>query len=704
MLKKKTAALVATIMAVTAFGTTAYAASDVLTVDEVRGNLISNGTFENDTTGWAIDPGVSIKRIITDTHDDSAGAALVSQKTTARAKAEFSARNNQYYRIQAYVKLQEGEPNVRATIVAEGNNGAFSAVTETKAVNADSWTLLEGYFINIVDGASSISESTAVCYVDISADANFYLDDVLITSVEPDITMATVADADIENEEYLTQLINDGIFPDVDKAVNANGKTDAVYAAIDGNTEYVISAWYKVKGGTSGDEVVLTGTPLNTAGSEPTQYILAKDAVSNSEWHRINVSYTHTSNARNNGDMKLELSCEGKEILVSELKVTKASLIKHSSFVYATSAAEGNNIGSAENTPDYQLSGWSVTGASGEILVNPTFTTYDRSNVVGKLTATSDAIKVGQESITIPKGTAYEVGAWVMLDDSTTATAPKANMSYKITSRGRETDGTMYNLTPGEWTWIPVGDSYISANVTTKHGNGLVYLNVTGLNNNDKVYFGGMMLNNIMPEASGATVTDVTLPSLSEGSAIEPICNADAEALVYKYMVSDSETGPWTVVESGHTLTGDTDIPSVYADLTYAGKYVKVYVIPMNINGEYGTAITSNVELAVKKVTVGTPTSSPNISVPGLIDTTVNVANNTGASMDVTVWVSYYNSRDERIAVGIGTVTIDQDDNEDVVVGVTPPTAEGVYSKVYILRGNVIDGGILPLYPLSSTN
>ena len=200
MLRKRIAALLAAMMTISSLGTAAFAAvEDGLTYDELLGNVISNGTFENGVEGWLPDTGIS--KEMDNTRLNSAGAALVNQ-ADGTVYSSFEMESHKYYSAEAYVKLYNDEED-DAKIVFANENGDLIASTAVKTtVNGTDWTKLEGEFISLAD-------EEVICYIELDNETEFYLDDVIIkqTYILPESVVSVDLVEDNDGKTYLMGVI-----------------------------------------------------------------------------------------------------------------------------------------------------------------------------------------------------------------------------------------------------------------------------------------------------------------------------------------------------------------------------------------------------------------------------------------------------------------------------------------------------------------
>lgn len=241
MLKKKIAAVAAVIITVSLFGTTVLAApADGLTYDELLGNELAEGSFENgvnvNADRWV--PKLNVKTVIDNTHNGSAGAILADQSASV-VYSGFSMKSNRIYHAEAYIKLYADAADSAKLVLATKSGDVFAPIDTTavkKTVNGSEWTKLEGDYIRYSD---TDGQANVYCYIELEKETKFYLDDVVIKDASC-ILPAGTETVSVSGEKLRCGKI----------VVGADGKASAkVSIPIEKGVEYKLSSAVKLADG-----------------------------------------------------------------------------------------------------------------------------------------------------------------------------------------------------------------------------------------------------------------------------------------------------------------------------------------------------------------------------------------------------------------------------------------------------------------------
>lgn len=315
--------------------------------------------------------------------------------------------------------------------------------------------------------------------------------------------------------------------------------------------------------------------------------------------------------------------------------------------------------------------------------------------VAGKLVAGADGTVYAEQKPSFLPKTDYVLTAWTMLDKDSETETVKAYMKY-AKGFGMATSEKV-NLAAGEKTEIVIEAKLNAGSVeTTKK----VGVGIEGATEGDIVYYG---LNyKVKEDATPVPAAEITIDSfdaLSGGNTITTLSpDANTVALRYFYSVKNENSDTWTFLKTGHTVSGDTAVPSLRLDSRYIGKTVKLEVQPMNADLVYGAKASATTTVrAPFEAGVITPAVD---EAAGKVTASFDVTNTSGGLKSVAALVAYYNSKDEMIGIGIQNKPIADRATEsfDVTVEVVPET--GDYSKLYLLDGTTTSSA-LALFPIA---
>ena len=111
------------------------------TLESTNPQLITNGTFEVNTTGWAADTGTTLSRITSDFHSGVASAQITATSGTRSMSQSLSLYANRRYKVSFWVKGAAATGNAQMTINGNTTGVAASIVPITTA-----WQKVEFYW------------------------------------------------------------------------------------------------------------------------------------------------------------------------------------------------------------------------------------------------------------------------------------------------------------------------------------------------------------------------------------------------------------------------------------------------------------------------------------------------------------------------------------------------------------------------------
>ena len=739
---KKIAAILAGVVGFVAIGLNSYAAHGD-TIDTLYGNVLTNGTFENDVTGWMTDGAASIKRVVDITYDDSAGAAYIIQSNIDYVITPVSLRYNKYYHAEAYVKLKSGTAEAR--VIIETSDGNLINATGSATVNADGWTRLAGDFVE-QSGKDFLPKTReelfdkCKCYIDISGTSEFYLDNLIITAYEENINKNFQAEdplfgwsgnpqyykmVPLEKNDQVNNLIEKGLFPDIDNVVQyvtGDCVTPSALVPISTGEEYVVSAWFKINDDVEGAsdpcaQIIHAGIPvLDVTGtgyanmSHLRRIVPGRDADDNviptkecAGWQYIETTVSMPDNGTVAAcDMKVNLAFynktdnngyiqsgigQGLQFQLAELRVRPKKYMQ--TFAVSTTKNERND----EHVDGAPLNGYAATNVkNAKVLFNEStygIDIYNNGLQIGVFDLAGDAA-IARNNLNVKGGGRYNVNVWVMPSENVTDT-----VTAKLQTRvGTKRPKTVVNdvLQVGKWKKLSAGKVEIS---TRDAEDASVTLSLSGANSGT-VYFGGIEIEEVKTPST-PVIDEIRLPDLISGKKGEAILSGKCDnefSYRYFYLCADSEDeNVWQVVKSGNTGLGET-VPGIVPEVLLAGKYIKLRVIPIDSTLEMGSVYESNVVRVKEELIIGT--ASTDIIDSDKIQTKISIENITDAGKAVAVVAGYYNANGEMVATGVDNQVINAGANADFCITARTDGAESVNTRVYILEGTV-DADRIPM-------
>jgi hypothetical protein len=145
------------------------------------GNLLTNGTIENGTTGWTTFGSGSLSASSAVAHGGSRSLSITGRTASWNGPAQDvtgKLSNGRSYATTAWVRSQSGNPSAKVTLaLTAGGTTSYTSLTPTASVGAGGWTLLSG--TAAVSWTGTLSAATL--YIETNAGTDdLYVDDVAI--------------------------------------------------------------------------------------------------------------------------------------------------------------------------------------------------------------------------------------------------------------------------------------------------------------------------------------------------------------------------------------------------------------------------------------------------------------------------------------------------------------------------------------------
>jgi hypothetical protein len=145
------------------------------------GNLLTNGTMENGTSGWSAFGGGALSTSTTLVHGGANALAVTGRTASWHGPSQSltsSLVNGRGYTTSAWVRTQTGTPMAKATLaLTAGGSTSYVSLTPATAVASTGWTLLTG--TATVSWSGTLSAATF--YIETTSGTDgFVVDDVAI--------------------------------------------------------------------------------------------------------------------------------------------------------------------------------------------------------------------------------------------------------------------------------------------------------------------------------------------------------------------------------------------------------------------------------------------------------------------------------------------------------------------------------------------
>ncbi|GIF51393.1 hypothetical protein Afe04nite_59320 [Asanoa ferruginea] len=145
------------------------------------GNLLTNGTMENGTTGWTTFGSGTLSASTAVAHGGSRSLSITGRTASWNGPAQdLTAKlsNGRSYATTAWVRSQSGNPSAKMTLaLTAGGTTSYVALTPAASVGTGGWTLLFG--TAAVSWTGTLSAATL--YVETAAGTDgLYVDDIAI--------------------------------------------------------------------------------------------------------------------------------------------------------------------------------------------------------------------------------------------------------------------------------------------------------------------------------------------------------------------------------------------------------------------------------------------------------------------------------------------------------------------------------------------
>ncbi len=133
------------------------------------GELLTNGTMENGTTGWGVMGAGTLSSATSPVHGGARSLLLTGRTASWNGPSQdvtSKLTNGKSYTTSVWVRSQSGTPSAKVTLAVTANGStSYVPLAPATAVNANGWTLLSGTatvsWSGTLTGATLYVETTA---------------------------------------------------------------------------------------------------------------------------------------------------------------------------------------------------------------------------------------------------------------------------------------------------------------------------------------------------------------------------------------------------------------------------------------------------------------------------------------------------------------------------------------------------------------
>jgi hypothetical protein len=171
-------------------------------------NLVTNGDFENGTTGWSARGG-SIEAVEDPVYDGE-GAAKATDRTDTwngiKQDMMDKMEAGKTYKISGWATIEDGSGPVIVSIEKTDDSGTNYINIATAQVSDGEWAQISGEFTPEVDGDLATLD---LYFEGPDADVDFFVDDVAVYAADDAADDDQVADEDEDEDEDENEDAND---------------------------------------------------------------------------------------------------------------------------------------------------------------------------------------------------------------------------------------------------------------------------------------------------------------------------------------------------------------------------------------------------------------------------------------------------------------------------------------------------------------
>lgn len=709
-----------------------------LTVEQIEGNILTDGSFENGVSGWSAE-NATVTKTMDETYGDTAGAGLVTRsEEDGYIFQNVSVRKYTWYTFSAWVKMAEGTAN--AKVVIDYGTDSWNAEAETKELASETigteWTELKGYFFKY--DATGKSETT-----DFSTDADFF--------INAKISLAVSGSADYYVDEFKASAL-DGIYNSDFSDTNLDdnwglGSTAQTLSVTDGVLEVTSTDKNKylqtalcVENGVLYEFTATVKIDIADADIEKANHVRARTSVAvlnsgtpastqylghatflDNEWVTIKATYI------NNGTGKYDIvPLRMYPTFNGSATPAGTYYVKEFNFKKVTNLLDAPYFNDATKLDSYYKGAWKyannltveaskVATLSSEAISGDAISTYDKSNTRLKFvpSGTSFTTSTVHQDLTgkIEEGRKYDISVALRTDADGTGTYVLTSKNYSDTEGVSEVNDYMLDTGSTQLdipkTWTVVEAKNFEFNLPegySKSSIGIRTWDAVGKN----VYIDDF---SITPVYEAPVVESASIGSAAAGFALSAPTltveeSIDDYSYRYRYILYDTESAEsGKTVISGHTNVGES-IGSSNVPSDWKNKYLALEITPVSDKGVWGESFTTEKVLVEEAYTI-TPNVgngyTGDIEAEGTITANVTVKNNDATNtLPVAVIIAYFESG-RLVATNLEDKAVANGSPETFTPSVTLPKTLGENPSVKVFVWKGYDGESFKMQPLTES-
>lgn len=719
-----------------------------LTVEQIEGNILTDGSFENGTNGWSAE-NATVTKTMDETYGDTAGAGKVTRDADGGyIYQNVSVRKYTWYTYSAWVKMAEGTANAKITLHYDGDAEAevLGKITE---VNANDWTELKGYFVRVNSSIQADSTKPSDYFLNatislvVDGSNNYYVDEFKIVALEGmyngDFTDGTAGWSKGSTSETMT-VLGDGVneVSDGGKMLGAetvgkyvmkvtDGKSKFLQSAvcIEKDVMYEFTAKIRTDNATPGNFYIrINRGPLSSIGSSNQLYKaphIGQTMLQTGKWVTLKTTFIYTGDYPY-GYIGLRFLSSVEDFYVMDFEMKKKTNILENPYFES-------HIMSSSSTGEYgDETGWLAGGDSSATaedfsasLPADTIATYDNSNsrlkfVPGASGTKFTARSIRQQQIALEEGRKYDISVWIRREGIEYTEGEPRKFGFRARHSYPKDDGSgnttkeeeilaATNELPTSWQNITV-ENY-EFNLPENY----VELSDIGIDLDSGASTEAIYLQDffVTPVYEAPVVESASIGSAAAGFALSAPTltveeSPDDYSYRYRYILYNTESAEsGKTVISGHTNVGES-IGSSNVPSDWKNKYLALEITPVSDKGVWGESFLTEKVLVEEAYTI-TPNVgngyTGEIEAEGTITANVTVKNNDATNtLPVAVIIAYFENG-RLVATNLEDKAVANGSPETFTPSVTLPKTLGENPSVKVFVWKGYDGESFKMQPLT---
>ncbi len=732
-----------------------------LTVEQIEGNILTDGSFENGASGWSAE-NATVTKTMDETYGDTAGAGKVTRDADGGyIYQNVSVRKYTWYTYSARVKMAEGTANASIALdygTDDWNTTATQKIlSENTAVNAEEWTELKGYFVRVNETSAQTEDTDVADYflpakvsLAVSGSADYYVDEFKIVALEGmyngDFSDGTEGWNVGSTSELEMNVLGDGVneVSDGEKALGADttGKYVMKVTAskknlfletavcIEKNVVYEITAKVKADTVKSGDYIYIrtSKAALTNSGEDSDSPYIGKTQFTDGKWSTLKTTFKYVGdNPYTYLDFRLQatvngtvITSGGNEYYIMDFELKKKTNILDNPYFESHLSNKTNKYGVAD--------GWLAGGDSSATaedfsasLPADTIGTYDNSNSRLKFVPGASGTKftersIRQQQIALEEGRKYDISVWLRREGTEYTEGEPRKFGFRARHSYPKDDGSgnttkeeeilaATNELPTSWQNITV-ENY-EFNLPENY----VELSDIGIDLDSGASTEAIYLQDffVTPVYEAPVVESASIGSAAAGFALSAPTltveeSPDGYSYRYRYILYDNEnSASGKTVISGHTNVGES-IGSSNVPSDWKNKYLALEITPVSDKGVWGESFLTEKVLVEEAYTI-TPNVgngyTGEIEAEGTITANVTVKNNDATNtLPVAVIIAYFENG-RLVAANLEDKEVANGSPETFTPSVTLPKTLGENPSVKVFVWKGYDGESFKMQPLT---